>query len=127
MEARLFVVDNLEQPGDRIQWLVALHGGWLVTVSRVLVNKGAFVKYMRAVSQRRLVYMTVSFYQQHPPIAQIVAGACASPGTKWRLLHTKEEYLHHRNHKDAVALVCFHEARQKQLPGKLLGGCSLRP
>ena len=39
MEARLFVVDNLEQPGERIQWLVALHGGWLVTVSRVLVNK----------------------------------------------------------------------------------------
>ena len=120
MEARLFVVDNLEQPGNRIQWLVALHGGWLVTVSRVLVNKGAFVKYMRAVSQRRLVYMTLSFYQQHPPIAEIVAGACASPGTKWRLLHTKEEYLHRCNHKDAVALVCSHEAREKQLPGKLL-------
>jgi len=119
MEARMFVVDNLEQPGERIQWLAAVHGGWLVTASQVLVGKGAFVKYMQAVSQRRLVYMTNNFYQQHPQIAQIVAGACASSGSKWRLLHTREEYLQHCAHKDAVALVCSHEAREARLPGKL--------
>jgi hypothetical protein len=118
MEARLFVVDNLVKPGERIQWLAALHGGWLVTVSRVLMGKGAFVKYMRAVSQSRSAYMTNNFYQQHPQIAQIVAGACGS-GTKWRLLHTRAEYLHHCAHKDAVALVCSHEAREANIPGKL--------
>ena len=119
MEARLFVVDNLDQPGERVQWLVALHGGWLVTVSQVLEGKGAFVKYMRAVSRRRLVYMTSDFCQQHPQIAKIVGAACSSSGTKWRLLHTREEYMKHRTHKDAVALVCSHEARETRLPGKL--------
>ncbi len=34
-------------------------------------------------------------------------------------LHTREEYMKHRTHKDAVALVCSHEARETRLPGKL--------
>jgi len=34
----------LSNPGERIQWIVALHGGWLITSQQVLTCKGAFVK-----------------------------------------------------------------------------------
>ena len=71
-QARLFVVESLDNPGERIQWMVALHGGWLMTSKQVLTGRGAFVKYTSATSKRRDVYISRAFHQQHAQIAKIV-------------------------------------------------------
>ena len=114
-QARLFVVESLDNPGERIQWMVALHGGWLMTSKQVLTGRGAFVKYTSATSKRRDVYISRAFYQQHAPFAKIVVDACS--GTRWTLLQSREMYCQRLENNNTIALVCSQEARDGKLPG----------
>ena len=114
-QARLFVVESLDNPGERIQWMVALHGGWLMTSKQVLTGRGAFVKYTSATSKRRDVYISRAFHQQHAQIAKIVVDACS--GTRWTLLQSREMYCQRLENNNTIALVCSQEARDGKLPG----------
>lgn len=103
-QARLFVVESLDNPGERIQWMVALHGGWLMTSKQVLTGRGAFVKYTSATSKRRDVYISQAFQD-----------ACS--GTRWTLLQSREMYCQRLENNNTIALVCSQEARDGKLPG----------
>ena len=94
LNAQVFIVADISQPGQRISWISVLTGAMILTVETLCClaagqSGGAVVKYRGACTQPRIVWLSTRFAADHATLAGIVRGAAALPGMKWRLVNTE--------------------------------------
>ena len=93
LAARAWVVDDPTAPGQRIQWMAALHGGHVVSPDYIIVNAGAYVSFNKATATRRWLWMSNDFAVAHPVLADIVRSALGTGGSRWSKLPSRDAFL----------------------------------
>ena len=90
---RAWVVDDPTAPGQRIQWMAALHGGHVVSPGYIIGNAGAYVSFKKATATRRWLWMSNDFAVAHPVLADIVRSALGTGGSRWSKLPSRDAFL----------------------------------
>ena len=126
--ADIFVVNDIEKKGQRVQWCAALSGAIVSTPLYLLSNctKGFALKFKPALSTRRSICVTEQFRDLHPVLASIIDHKVLMTLSKWQTL-PKAEVLAKvagvARPKDLNACVVFLSAREQgsaQFSGVLL-------
>ena len=124
-EARIFIVSDLKQPGQRTEWALSLCGGLLLPRSTFCHEKqvGAVVRFKAAVMTKRMVFITNRFAKCHPVLAELVTSSSTLGNSKWTLIRKAEYDAHNatqaarakrlRRTKDALALVTKTQKREE--------------
>lgn len=86
LEAKMFVVVDVLEPGLRNKWSAVLAGALLVSVRRLLHGSGPFIKYKPALRIPQEVWMSDNFRSAHPDIAALIQQASTSPGSRWSMV-----------------------------------------
>ena len=64
-------------------WAAVLNGAFMVTPDCFLHHRGPYLKYHRATSSKRRVYVSDSFEERHPAIAALLAHMFGANGSNW--------------------------------------------
>eukprot|EP00959_Pyramimonas_sp_CCMP1952_P020280 427882-Pyramimonas_sp.AAC.1 len=84
-EADIFVVGDVEAPGQRIRFACGLVGGILCTFS-YLESQGAAgmaLAFKPHVSSRRIVWLSGEFLRAHPSLSDVIITAAGRSSSKW--------------------------------------------
>lgn len=95
LDAKVFVVPDITQPGQRIHWIAMLSGG-LVCNARYLVSRGhagGSIAFKAAVRSKRNVWCSDAFVAAHGEIHRILTSCARSPVSRWRWLPDKPALL----------------------------------
>jgi len=92
--ATLFVADNPRSPTSPITTLVAsLVGSWVVSPSVFVEGRGPSVKYLAAITSKRLVWASPAFKQTYQmEWLSILEVANSHSNSKWRFLVSSQEW-----------------------------------
>lgn len=94
-DADVFLVPDPGKPGLRIAWIAALKGARIGTSKYILSGgrSGACVKYERALSSKRFIWVSPGFCTVHPDTTVILEECMRSPGTQWKKLGSQLEFV----------------------------------
>ena len=95
LSADVFVVPNVAQLGQRIQWCTMLVGSCVCDL-KCLISGGTggnSVTFKPAVSSRRMVWCSDNFKASHGELHNILCHIVALPVSNWKWLATKEQML----------------------------------
>ena len=83
--ANVMVVDDMSKPPTCVKWLAVLGGCMLTTVTELTTStgRGACLRYHRAVSSSRFIYITDAFKAKHPTIYEFVERRMRFPDSRW--------------------------------------------
>ena len=85
--ASVFVVPRAEKPGERVQWVSMLVGGYITTIKDLLQMQGIGFKYIPALLKRRRVCFSTLFSEKHGVIEQIIRECVNNfTGSKWTIV-----------------------------------------
>lgn len=104
LDAKVFVVPDVTQPGQRIHWIAMLSGG-LVCTSRYLASgghAGGSIAFKAAVRSKRSVWCSDAFVAAHGEIHRILTSCARSPISRWRWLPDKAAVLSLASRRAAV-------------------------
>jgi len=83
-EANVFVVADMSNMGQRVEWASALRGGYVLPPSVICQKKGPILKMAVAVHTPRVIYVSDQCHAQHTGLVDfIMKTANACPGGKW--------------------------------------------
>ena len=95
-DAKHFVVRTVSQPGQRVQWLLALRGGcvsdpaWLASKGR----RGLHLTYKSGVQTARRVWVSPTWAERHSRLYDIISAAIQTLGSRWSFFNgSVEEYV----------------------------------
>ena len=108
---------NLMDVPATIQWRVVLAGGWLLSPS-ALVGQFSSLRYFRATSTRRYLWVSEEFQDEEPGIWHIIETACEEPGSHWTLLPSIDEFVLTRTRypKDPARCLGLVSQAEKSMP-----------
>ena len=94
VRAHVFFVSDPSKPGQRVEWLAALRGGWVASRSYLVKGKGgAFIKYAKGVAYTsRRIWVSPAFRAKHRGIYEMLSTAAQWPGSQWHLVPTLEGF-----------------------------------
>ena len=86
-EADVFVVKDVESPGQRVQFAAALIGGVVCTFVYLETRgaAGVAVAYKPQVAVHRVAWCSAAFIAAHPSLHEIIRGVCERSESKWTL------------------------------------------
>ena len=92
LSADVFVVPNVTQLGQRIQWCAMLAGRVVCDVKCLISGgtSGSSLAFKSAVSSRKLVWCSDNFREAHVELYNILCHCAALPQSNWRWLVSKE-------------------------------------
>ena len=89
--ARIFIVEDVSNPGTRCHWCAVLTGGYLAT-PRALANadvcEGPIICFKAGSTTRRTVHMTEKFKEKHSEVARQLTSLHG-----WTFIETLEDYV----------------------------------
>ena len=91
--ASIFIVADLEKPGDRIKWLSCLKGCWLIDPQSVLTGSGPCLRFEPAIKKPLKLWVSKKTRLTHPALYSTLQVAINSSKSKWKLLLTKKDYM----------------------------------
>eukprot|EP00971_Amphidinium_carterae_P349544 6491070-Amphidinium_carterae.1 len=100
-KAKVFVVQDVSKPPQKIAWALALYGGVAVSPTFMLNSngKGAAVEYKRSLLQSLQVWLSPQFCSSAPRIAAFIREGAESADSHWRLLQSIAAFRAARDHK----------------------------
>ena len=100
VDARVFVVGDPAEPGNRVKLCAALVGGLIVTSRCFLGGAGSGIKYNAALTTRRSLYISEGIRNSYPVNVNIIFAVMrAFDGCRWTLLDTHAAFLRARGRK----------------------------
>jgi hypothetical protein len=110
-EVDVFIVDTpcSTLPKNRILWAAVLLGGWMINRD-VLMNRPAAtcLKYKKALTLKRRLYITESFAQRHGGVAAVIRGCIQhAAGSNWTVLPDLMSFEAVRGQSGTVALKTY--------------------
>lgn len=117
--ANTFMASDFQNPGQRIQWHLALRGGLLATPEYIESGGSASVAvmYQSSLTQsRRRVWCSSSWAEKHPALHAILTSCVASPRSRWLLVEGNlGDFLRHAKRSNPVC-VGLAAPREKMSP-----------
>ena len=115
--ATCFVVADLNDVGQRVDWVVSLQGGFIVTPEYVHSrgSSGPMAAYVASIRDPRVRWCSPAFAENHRIIYDILTAAIARPESSWKWFHgSTAEFLAKAGKKkrvprDILGLVTLHE------------------
>ena len=88
VEARLFIVQSVDELPERVQWAAALVGGWVAESSCLLGGQGMLLKYQKAIRTDYKLLLTDDFRQRHPEVTELIRLAIQfyTPRNGWKIV-----------------------------------------
>ena len=95
LEADLYIVEDVSQPGQRILWCCFLAGRAVCTLDYVKTagERGTILKYKAATESKRQVWASDAFKAKHVEIFAILNALARRDASKWRWVASKEAFL----------------------------------
>ena len=93
-EASVFIVGDPVNPGKRIMWNVALHGGHLLSPAFLTSPNGPMLRYKRALETKRYVWLSPLFLERQTRLAAILTTRLRDGlPTRWELVTERGSFL----------------------------------
>ena len=95
LSADVFVLPNVTQLGQRIQWCTMLSGSCVCDLKCLISGgkAGSSVAFKAVVSSRRMVWCSDNFRASHGELYNILNHTIALPLSNWKWIATKEQLL----------------------------------
>ena len=103
--ATCFVVADLNNVGQRVDWVVSLQGGFIVTPEYVHSrgSSGPMAAYVASIRDPRVLWCSPAFADNHRIIYDILIAAIARPESSWKWFHgSTGEFLEKAGKKSRV-------------------------
>ena len=116
----IWIVADVAKPGSLVRWTAAVLGGHIITAAFLASSgsRGPSIAYAAALKTPRSIWMSRAFQAAYHYPATVVQTACASKGSRWKLLHSKCACAEHAMRAvnrgrpmDTLALVSDAESR----------------
>ena len=127
LDAKVFIVPDITEPGQRIRWIAMLSGG-LVCDAKYLVSgghAGGSIAFKAAARGKRSIWCSDAFVNAHGEIHRILTTMVRSAISNWRWVPNKAELLAVGSRRTAaghggevVAFVTAAEQRSQETRGK---------
>jgi hypothetical protein len=121
--AGVFLLNDPSKPGQRCLWNAMLGGGVLMSPSFFATGTGPLITYKKAMSTKRVVFITDQFTVDHPRLLAIMTARLRETSCKWRLEVDKGGFLEacskragYGNSCECIAFVSVAEKSAKQEP-----------
>ena len=88
-EASMFVVVDLDKPGNRIKWLCSLLGRGMMDQH----EDGPFVFFEPAIEKRWHLWLSKETCEKHPGLCDTIRTAITCSNNRWKLLASKAQYI----------------------------------
>jgi hypothetical protein len=116
LEASVFLVNNVDQPGQRVHWAALLSGGLICSLRFILArgHAGQTLGIQPATNIKRYIWCSPDFIVDHPEVHRILEAKI--PGTNFKWLASRAQCIElarkkatYKKYTDVIALVTADE------------------
>lgn len=95
LQANLFLVDDINNPGQRNRWCAILSGGILCTLKWLQSGSksGASIAFKSALASHRQIWASPAFVTAHPEVHRILLVKVPLSGGRFKFIENKEKLL----------------------------------